>query len=340
MKNGNVTIKDIAKELNISISTVSRALSNSPVVKLETRKAVQELAKKYNYTPNLTALSLKHSKTRTIGVIIPQLVHEFFALVIRGIEDFAYANHYSVIICSSHNDYEREVIDSKTLINGRVDGLLACITKDTSNFDHFAEFKKRNIPLVLFDCICSEIESPKVVIDDFDAGYKATQHLIEQGCTKIAYLGGPESLYTNRHRLKGYKAALKEGGLTTNTDWELHASSGEDYDEGMSLSKKLMQAHDIDGIFATTDMLAIGAMKSIKSAGIRIPEDVAVIGFSNWTISSIYEPSLSTVSQPGYEMGFKAAELLIEQVKNPDNNMTDTHILSTEVVKRESSLRK
>ncbi len=339
MKNGNVTIKDIARELNISISTVSRAIANNPVVKPETRLAVQKLAEKYNYTPNLTALSLKNSKTRTIGVIIPQLVHEFFASVIRGIEDFAYSNEYSVIICSSHNSYEREVIDSKTLINGRVDGLLACVTKDTIDFEHFHQFARRRIPMVFFDCICDEIDSPRVIIDDFDAGYKATQHLIDQGCTRIAYLGGPPSLIINQERFHGYQQALEKAGLTYEKEWVLHTSGGEDFEEGQALSEKLVNKRVIDGLFATTDMLGISAMKKIKQAGLKIPEDVAVIGFSNWAISSIYEPAMSTISQPGYEMGYKAAELLIEQANNKGAEINKTHVLSTEVVVRESTLR-
>ncbi|MFT7232021.1 MAG: LacI family transcriptional regulator [Cyclobacteriaceae bacterium] len=329
----------MALELNISISTVSRAIANNPVVKPETRLAVQKLAEKYNYTPNLTALSLRSNKTRTIGIIIPQLVHEFFATVIRGIEDFAYANGYSVIICSSHNSYEREVIDSKTLINGRVDGLLACITKDTSNFDHFKEFVTRKIPLVFFDCICDEIDSPRVIIDDCDAGYKATKHLVDQGCKRIAYLGSSPSLITNKERLNGYKKALAESNLPFKNDWILHTAGGDDFEEGQALSENLINKKEIDGLFASTDMLGISAMKKIKQAGLKIPEDVAVIGFSNWVISSIYEPAMSTISQPGYEMGFKAAELLIEQVNNKGQKFNKTHILNTEVVARESTKR-
>lgn len=339
MKKVNVTIKDIAQELNISVSTVSRALADNPVVKQETRDAVKELAKKYNYRPNFTALSLRSNKTRTIGIIIPQLVHEFFSLVIRGIEDHAYANGYNVIIASSHESYEREVIDSQALINGRVDGLLACISRETTQFDHFAAFSESNIPLVFFDCICDEIESAKVVIDDFDAGYKATAHLIEQGCKRIAYIGGPINLGINQDRLAGYEKALAEAGLTTESSWMIHCLSG-NYEEGRQASEALIRQKTIDGLFAATDMLAIGAMKNMKAVGLRIPEDVAVVGFSNWTISSLYEPSLSTISQPGYEMGLKAAEILIRQVEDPEFTTSETFVLHTELIIRESSVRK
>lgn len=339
MKKGSVTIKDIAQELNISVSTVSRALADNSLVKASTREAVKKLAKEYHYHPNFTALSLRSNKTRTLGVIIPQLVHEFFALVIRGIEDFAYANGYNVIISSSHESYEREVIDSQALMNGRVDGLLACISKETNDFAHFKEFGERNIPLVFFDCICDEIETAKVVLDDYHAGYQATRHLIDQGCTSIAYVGGPISLIINKDRVQGYHDALKEAGLKTQDKWVIHCSSG-DFDEGKASSKELIATKEIDGLFAATDMLAIGAMKNIKEVGMKIPDDVAVVGFSNWSISSLYEPSLTTMSQPGYEMGMKAAEIVLTQIENPDHQSKETIVLQSELITRESSLRK
>jgi len=336
MKNVPVTIKDIAKELEVSISTVSRALADNPLVKASTRKAVQDLAKKYNYTPNFTALSLKNNKTNTIGIIIPQLVHEFFASVIRGIEDVAYSQKYNVIICSSNESYEREVSDSKALINGRIDGLLACMSKDTKNYDHFIDFTDRGIPIVFFDCICKAVESHKILIDDLDAGYRATKHLITQGCENIAYLGGPITLQINQNRYAGYIKALSESGLNTDDQWIVHCETGS-YEDGLVSSKELTRLDSIDGLFAGTDMLALSAIKNFKAVGKRIPEDVAVIGFSNWSISSLYEPSISTVDQPGYEMGTKAAELLLKDIKSPYVMKPETHILQTNIIVRESS---
>lgn len=338
MKKGSVTIKDIAQELKISVSTVSRALADNPLVKPETREAVKYLAKKYSYRPNFTALSLRSNKTKTLGIIIPQLVHEFFSMVIRGIEDFAYSNNYNVIICSTHESYDREVIDTKALINGRIDGLLACISKETENFDHFKEFTERNLPLVFFDCICDEINAPKVVLDDFDAGYKATKHLIEQGCKRIGYVGGPINLIINKDRLKGYHKALSEAKLSTHDDWIIHCSSG-NYDDGLEFTRDLIKTRAIDGLFAGTDMLAIGAMKNAKKGGLSIPKDLAIVGFSNWSIGELYEPSLSTMSQPGYEMGLKAAELLIQQIDNPEMELNETVVLNSELLIRESSIR-
>ncbi len=338
MKKGSVTIKDLAQELGISPSTVSRALADNPLVKTATRNAVKKLAKEYNYQPNFTALSLRNSKTRTIGIIIPQIVHEFFALVIRGIEDFAYANGYNVIICSTHEMYEREVSDTKALLTGRVDGILACLSKETTNFDHFKEFDERSIPLVFFDCVCDEIETHKVVIDDKAAGYVATKHLIEQGSRNIAFIGGPELLSINQDRYAGYEKALTEANLTVNRDWVVFCTTG-DYSDGLNSTKSLFQSGEIDGVFAATDMLAIGAIKNIKALNKRIPEDVAVVGFSNWSIAELFEPSLTTINQPGYEMGYKAAELLIQQISEPENNEYETFMLQTDLVVRESSVR-
>ncbi|MEQ9305296.1 MAG: LacI family DNA-binding transcriptional regulator [Marinoscillum sp.] len=337
MKKGPVTIKDIARELNVSVSTVSRALADNPLVKIDTRKAVKELAKKYNYQPHFTALSLRSSKTKTLGVIIPQLVHEFFSMVIRGIEDYAYSNGYNVIISSSHESYDREVIDTKALVNGRVDGLMACVSRETSNFDHFTEFVDRGIPLVFFDCICDEIDAPKVVLDDFEAGYQAVKHLIGQGCERIAYVGGPINLIINKDRLAGYNKALSEAGLNTKDDWIIHCDSG-DYEAGRKKTEPLIKSKQIDGLFAATDMLAIGAIKNLKSTGLRVPQDVMVVGFSNWSISALYEPSISTMSQPGYEMGLKAAELLIKQINNPDQLINETVVMHSELIIRESSM--
>jgi len=336
IKKGSVTIKDIAAELNISPSTVSRALADNPLVKPATRKAVKELAEKYNYQPNFTALSLRSNKTRTLGIIIPQLVHEFFALVIRGIEDYAYSNGYNVIISSTHENYEREVIDAKALLTGRVDGLLACISRTTNNYDHFKEFEKRNIPLVFFDCICDEIDTFKVVIDDKQAAYVATRHLIDKGAKNIAYVGGPKNLIINKDRFEGYQNALQEANISVDSSLIVHCETG-NYEDGKIASSDLMGNKSIDGVFAGTDMLAVAAIKNLKANGRNVPGEVKVVGFSNWSISELFEPSISTVNQPGYEMGSKAAELLISQINNPENKNFTTEILQTDLIERESS---
>ncbi|MCR9252360.1 MAG: LacI family transcriptional regulator [bacterium] len=338
MKSGQVTIKDIAKELNISVSTVSRALAGNPLVKPSTKAAVIELAEKLNYQPNYTALSLRNNTTKTLGVIIPQLVHDFFSMVVRGIEDVAYASGYSVIICNSHESYEREVIDTKTLMNGRVDGVLACITKHTKDVTHFKEFVNRSIPLVFFDCVVDDIDTDKVIIDDYEASYNAVNHLIETGRKHIAYIGGPISLLINQNRYKGYKDALEKHGMSVNDNIVAHCETG-DFADGTSSAKKFMDNNQqFDAIFGATDMLAIGAIKHLKKAGKVVPHDISVFGFSNWKISELYEPSLSTVDQPGYEMGRISAELLLNQIRNEDDTFSPkTEILKTDLIVRESS---
>lgn len=336
MKKGQITIKDIASELGISVSTVSRALADNPLVKPETKEAVKELAKKYNYHPNFTALSLRNNKTKTLGIIIPQLVHEFFSLVIRGIEDYAYSTGYSVIICSTHESYEREVMDTRTLLTGRVDGLLACVSHETRNFEHFEEVHERGIPLVFFDRICDVVPSHKVVIDDFQAGLQAASHLISIGCRKIAFVGGPKNLQINKDRAAGYRKALTDASLPLKESWVIH-SDAEDFEGGVQNTRELIKSYEIDGLFGATDMLAIGAMKNIKQAGLKIPEDIAVVGFSNWSISAIYEPSLSTITQPGYEMGKKSAELLIREIENQSSENYELIVLKTDLIQRDST---
>ena len=338
MKKGPITIKDIARELNISASTVSRALSDNPLVKTSTKEAVKALAEKYRYEPNYTALSLRSHKTSSIGIIIPELVHEFFALVLRGIEDYAYANGYNVIICSTHESYEREVIGAQALLSGKVDGLLACLSRNTDNFDHLRAFEERGVPLVLFDCTTEDIDTHKVIIDDFQAGHAATLHLIEAGCRHIAYLGGPNTLVINQERFKGYQAALKENGIAFDPSLVEHCDTG-NFEDGLASSALILNRTSFDGVFAGTDMLAIGAVKNIKNSGLSIPQDVAVIGFSDWTISSVFEPSISTIHQPGYEMGHKAAEMLITQINDPANQEYETVVLQTELVARDSTSR-
>ena len=337
MKSGSVTLKDLAKELGISASTVSRALDNNPLVKRETKEAVQKLAEKHRYQPNFTALSLRNNSTRTIGMIIPRLVHEFFASVVRGVEEYAYSNGYNLIICVSHNSYEREVIDSKALL-GRVDGLLVCLSPETQDFDHLKQFQHQNIPLVLYDCICDELDCHRVTIDDYQAGYKATSHLTEIGCKNIGFIGGPESLKTNQKRLEGFKDALRDSKIAFDDSRIAFTSKG-DFIEGKKACKDLLSNNKLDGLFTVTDMLGIGAIKTAKEYGLEVPHDLAVVGFSNWEVSEIYEPSLTTVAQPGHEIGLKACELVINAITSEEPLTPVSSVLETSLLIRESSKR-
>lgn len=341
MKSNQITIKDIARELDISPSTVSRALKDHPDISPKTKKQVRELAERLNYQPNSIALSLRSSKTNTIGVVIPQIVHFFFSTVISGIEDIAYAAGYSVIVAQSNESYDREVMDAKALFNNRVDGILVSMSRETTNYDHFKSLHTRGIPMVFYDRVCDEINCSKVVVDDFDGGYRATKHLIDQGYKRIAHLAGPSSLLTFRQRLDGYKKALVDHGLPVEESLILPENASDDEQVAKEITKQLMAMENRpDAIFANTDVAALGAMITIKENGLKIPDDIGIVGFSNWRFTALTEPTISTVAQPGFEMGQEAARLLIREIEaGPDEVITpETRTLKTELVVRGSSV--
>lgn len=341
MKSSQVTIKDIAKELGISPSTVSRAMKDHPDISPETKKLVNDLAKKLNYEPNAIALSLRSQKTMTIGVIIPEVVHFFFSTVISGIEEIAYDAGYTVMFCQSNESYEKEVKDTKALLSHRVDGMLVSHSRETSNFDHFREVNERNIPVVFFDRVVKDMSVSKVIVDDYEGAEKATAHLIEEGCVKIAHLAGPANLQISKDRMNGYSNTLRESGLIPKEDYIVNCGHGT-REEGYHCMQQLLALPDPpDAVFANNDIAAYGAMIAIKEAGLRIPEDIAVVGFSNWQFSSLIDPELSTVSQPGIEMGRAAARLLLQELKNKGEDILhSTHILPTDLIVRKSSLKK
>lgn len=344
MKYNQVTIKDIARELGISPSTVSRALKDHPDISPQTKKAVNELAEKLNYQPNIVALSLRQSKTNTLGVIIPELVHFFFSTVISGIEDVAYSAGYNVIITQSNESLQREKTDIKALFNSRVDGMLISISRETNSFDHIEGILAKGVPMVFFDRVYENANSSTVIVDDLSGAKEATQHLISQGCKRIAHLEGPPNLGITKQRLEGYVQALNEAGLPVEKELIVSCPQGS-IEEGKAATEQLLKLPNRpDAIFATNDPAAMGAMQAIKAAGLKIPDDVAVVGFSNWVFSGLLDPSLTSVDQPGFEMGQEAAKLLIRQieVKSKDNEepIPETKILKTKLIVRDSSLKK
>ena len=341
MKSGQVTIKDIARELKISPSTVSRALKNHPDISQETKKAVMELANEMDYQPNIIALSLRKRKTNTIGLIIPKIVHHFFSTIISGIEDVAYAEGYNVIITQSDESYQREVDCVFTLVSSRVDGLFMSLSTETTDYEHLQVLNKRNIPVIFLDRACDAIRSSKVLIDDHDGAFLATEHLIQQGCKQPIHLAAPDTLQIAQERKQGFLDALKKHNLTVTKDTIVYSDNLE---TGYSNVKKLLADKiAFDGIFAVNDETAIGAMKALKEAGKRIPEDVAVIGFGDTPICEIVEPALSSIKQPGFEMGQIAAQLFIKQaihVEKKEEYDTEVKILKTTLAPRNSSVRK
>jgi LacI family transcriptional regulator len=344
MKFNQVTIKDIARELGISPSTVSRALKNHPDISKETKKAVNELAEKLNYQPNIVALSLRHSKTNTIGVVIPEIVHFFFSTVISGIESVAYEAGYNVIITQSNESAQREATDLKALFNSRVDGMLISISRETKQYDHIESILAKDVPVVFFDRSYDNPQISKVLVDDYAGAREAVIHLIDQGCKRIAHLEAAPGLNIAEDRKRGYMDALSENGLSVNDKLIIICPTGS-LEEGQRAAEELLSMKNPpDAIFANNDMLAMGAMQVIKKKGFRIPQDIALVGFSNWFFSALMDPPLSSVHQPGFEMGQEAARLLIRQIEQKDKNqgevIPEKKVLKTQLVIRESSLRK
>ena len=339
MHKKQIKLSDLAEELGISTATVSRALKDYPDISAETKQKVIALANKWNYRPNSLAASLRNQETHIIGVIIPEVVNHFFAKVIKGIMEVAYEAGYRVMLCQSNEDYEKEVEDARALLSSRVDGVLASLANGTQQFDHFYDFIDSGKPVVFFDKTTPEIKNcSKVIIDDYKGAYQAVESLIQQGCKRIAHLQGPGNAFTFQSRLRGYVTALKDHDLQIDPDLILECPE-------FTMERGRKSAHTlallgIDGLFAVTDMLAIGAMIGFREKGVSIPEEVAIIGFSNWEMVEAVQPTLSSVSQPGYEMGRQATEILLREIKASKNEepiLHETVTLDTELVLRASS---
>jgi len=342
MKFNQVTIKDIARELGISPSTVSRALKDHPDISVETKKAVNALSEKLNYQPNIVALNLRQRKTNTIGVIIPEIVHFFFSTVISGIEDIAYQAGYNVILAQSNESYQREVTDMKALFNSRVDGMLLSLSRETTNYDHIESIISKGVPIVFYDRMYNSPTSSKVIVDDYVGAKEAVLHLIDQGCKRIAHLRGFPNLMISANRLKGYEDALSERNIKLNKELIFDCPSGS-FEEGKRATQKALDmANPPDAFFATDDPMAMGAVSAIREKGLKIPQDIAIVGFGNWFFGEMIEPSLTTVDQPGFEMGQEAARMLIKQIemKDKDEPILETKTLKTKLIIRNSSLKK
>jgi LacI family transcriptional regulator len=331
-----VTIKDIAQKLGISTSTVSRALKDHPDISLKTREAVQELAKLLGYKPNLIALNLKHSRTNTIGVVVPEVEHHFFSTILNGIEEVAYKGNYSVMVFQSNESYMREVLIIQTMLANRVDGVLASYSKNTHDYAHFEQLIDNEIPLVFFDRVREELHADSVIVDDFSGSFSAVNHLIQQGCKRIAFYSAPQHLMIGKNRLEGYKAALEKNGLKYDPDL---VYSCDNFSEAQKVSRSVLKKQDRpDAIFAVNDLTAIGAMKVAKQLGLNIPEDIKFVGFENSRSASICEPELTTVDQFGFELGKKATDLLLKRINTPDfNYQTEMQVVKTQLIQRETS---
>ena len=340
MSKHRITIKDIAKELKISTSTVSRALADKWDVNPETRKSVLELAEKWGYRPNPISLSLKRQQSMYIGVIIPEFVNSFFPQVIMGIESVLRPKGYQILISQSNESSETELNNLKALEATLVDGFIVSVSKETQNVDYFKHLIDNNFPIVFFNRVCMGIEVSSVVVDDYKWAFLAVEHLIKQGCKRIVHLAGQDNLMVAVQRKQGYIDALKKANLPV--DEELIIPSGVTMERGIMSAYKILEMKEApDAIFAINDPAAIGAMKILQKHGVRIPEDIAVVGFTESQLAMIIEPNLTSVEQPTFEMGRTAAELLLEQMKNiqDEKYASRTVILEAKLNERESSER-
>jgi LacI family transcriptional regulator len=339
-----VTLKQIAKELDVSISTVSKSLRNSLEIGEDTRLKVQAFAKFYNYRPNNIALSLKNRKTKTIGIIIPEIVHYFFSTVINGIEQVANKNGYSVIICLSDDSFEKEVRNMEMLANGSIDGFIMSLSKETQfkgDFHHISEVIDQGMPVVMFDRVTNEILCDKVIIDDKQAAYEAVQSLIDKGKKKIALVTTVDYVSVGKLRTDGYIKALLDNDIPFNENLIIKI---EDIDTCEIIIGKLLEDKAIDAVFAVNELFAVTIIKTANKTGLNVPNDLAVIAFTDGIISKYSTPTITTVSQSGIKMGNKAAKMLIdrleekheEDAEEAEENYT-TEVIETHLIEREST---
>ena len=332
-----VTIKDIARALNLSTSTVSRALRGSYEINPETKRLVMEYAERLNYRPNPIALSLKGSASRAIGIIVPQIANYFFSQAINGIEAIAYNRGYHVIIFQTHESYDREVLNIQQAVSRRVDGLLISLSSETNDVTHLKELQSQGMPIVLFDRVSADLDATQVVADNFKGAFDATEHLIQAGRRRIAHLTIPPWLSITQERLAGYRAALEKHGIAYDENLVRYGTFGPDevgpmVDELMALSPRP------DAFFTASDRLAAGCLAALQQRKVAIPADIALIGFTNMTVADLLSPAMSTVVQPAQQIGHVAAERLIDLIERKHRALPiDTVRIPTELIIREST---
>jgi len=333
-----VTLKQIAKELDVSISTVSKSLRNSPEISEDTKLKVQAFAKLYNYRPNNIALSLKNKKTKTIGIIIPEIVHHFFATVISGIEQVANENGYNVIVCLSNESFDKEVINMEMLATGSTDGFIMSLSKETQqkkDFHHIEEVINQGMPVVMFDRVTNDVFCDKVIIDDQRAAYEAVDFLLTKGFKNIALVTTVDYVSVGKLRTDGYTNAMQDHDMAVNDSMIVKI---EDIDSCAMKIEKLLLENKPDAIFAVNELFAVTSIKLATKMGIRVPEDLSVIGFTDGIISQFSSPSITTVSQNGIKMGGRAAQMLIDRLElEEENEQYTTELIETHLVEREST---
>jgi LacI family transcriptional regulator len=340
------TLKVIAKELDVSVSTVSKALRDSKEIGEETKRKVKAFAKLYNYRPNNIALSLKNKKTKTLGVIIPEIVHHFFTTVISGIEHYANDKGYNVIVGLSNESFKKEVINLEMLANGSIDGFIISVAKETlsfKDFHHLSETIDQGIPIVMFDRVIDDIECDKVIVDDVKTSAKAVQKLIDGGCKNIGIISTKDYVSVGRLRTEGYMNALNANHIEIQKSRILKIDDKFNSDDNIEFLEEQIytyfEENEVDGLFAVNELYAITAMKVARQKGLTIPDDLQVIGFTDGVLSKHAFPPLTTISQHGFEMGEESAKLLIDRLENPneDEEPFKTIVVKTDIIDRETT---
>jgi LacI family transcriptional regulator len=343
MKSDPITIKDIAKALNMSPSTVSRALKNSYQIGTETKKLVDKYAVKHNYKPNLIAQSLKGKKSRSVGLLSPAIPNTFFAEVISGMESVAYERDYKIIITQSFESQEREVKNLEHLTHHSIDGLLVSLSSETTNLDHFIELHDNGVPIVFFDRVTDLINTHTVTVDNADGSYKATLHLIKNGYKNIAHITSARELSITKERLMGYCKALNENRISLKEDYIKYCDHGGMLNDEIEkvISELFSRPGSPDALVTASDRITIGSFSAVHKRGLKIPDQVAIAGFCNFSSPDIFNPSLTTIKQPAFEMGKKAFQLLLQLIesKRPVREFENV-VLPIELFERDSSLRK
>ncbi len=339
MRKKTYTIKDLAKMLGMSKSTVSRALRNQYDVSPSTREKVLELARKLDFETNTLAASLRGNRSYIIGVIIPSFSIPFYSIALGGIQKMAVANGYNVMVCQTGEDFDNEVNTINYLLKSRVDGILISLSKNTDSVEHLLKVKNRGVPVVMFNRVVEDFNIPRVLIDDYTGALNATRHLIEKHCRNIAHISGPASLLLSKRRMKGFTDALLESNLTFNN--ELVVESDFTLESGKEAMKKLLSMdQQPDAVFCVCDAVAFGAMSVIKEKGLNVPEDISVAGFTNEPMAALVSPSLTTVAQPIEDIGGKSVEILLEYINNFHSPHNTHHlVLTTELIIRDSTLK-
>ena len=338
MTKKEVTIYDIAETLNVSPATVSRGLKNHPGIRKETKKKILDTARKMGYQHNMFASNLRRRNTNTIGVIVPRLNSYFMSTVIAGMEKVANAHGYNLIISQSQESFKKEIDSVSTMFNSRIDGLMISMAYDTRNTDHFEDLIKKQIPLIFFDRVIEHPECTSIVIDNKKAGYEATAHLIAQGCKRIVHIDGNVNRNVYADRLDGYKKALHDHHIPFDPSLVI-SNKLTDQASAVAAQHILSMKQLPDGIFTANDTSAVACIRELKKSGIRVPEDIAVVGFNNDPISTVIEPNLTTIDYPGQEMGEIAATTLINKLKKQPTGNMNTIVLRHNLIVRESSRR-